>query len=404
MSNRSDALAYHSNPPGKLEIASTKPMETQEDLSLAYTPGVAEPARDIGEDPEKAYLYTNKGNLVGLVTNGTSVLGLGNLGAIASKPVMEGKAVLMKKFANVDVFDIEVNSEDPQEIINIVEKISPTFGAICLEDIKSPECFVIEEELNKRLSIPVFHDDQHGTAIVVNAALKNALELAGKKIEDVHIVFCGAGAAAAAIAKLGVALGMSKEHIVMIDSKGVIYKGRKENMKPHKEEWAVDTDKRTITEALVDADVFIGVSTAHCVSEGMCKSMAENPIIFALANPDPEIAYDEAAHARGDAIIATGRSDFPNQVNNVLAFPFIFRGALDARATEINDAMKIAAVEALAALAKEPITDQVKEAYGGDDLVYGKEYILPKPLDERLIDWVAPAVVEAAKKSGCSTM
>jgi malate dehydrogenase (oxaloacetate-decarboxylating)(NADP+) len=397
-------LAYHSNPPGKLEIASTKPMETQEDLSLAYTPGVAEPARDIGEDPEKAYLYTNKGNLVGLVTNGTSVLGLGNLGAIASKPVMEGKAVLMKKFANVDVFDIEVNSEDPQEIINIVEKISPTFGAICLEDIKSPECFVIEEELNKRLSIPVFHDDQHGTAIVVNAALKNALELAGKKIEDVHIVFCGAGAAAAAIAKLGVALGMSKEHIVMIDSKGVIYKGRKENMKPHKEEWAVDTDKRTITEALVDADVFIGVSTAHCVSEGMCKSMAENPIIFALANPDPEIAYDEAAHARGDAIIATGRSDFPNQVNNVLAFPFIFRGALDARATEINDAMKIAAVEALAALAKEPITDQVKEAYGGDDLVYGKEYILPKPLDERLIDWVAPAVVEAAKKSGCSTM
>ncbi len=379
-------------------------METQEDLSLAYTPGVAEPARDIGEDPEKAYLYTNKGNLVGLVTNGTSVLGLGNLGAIASKPVMEGKAVLMKKFANVDVFDIEVNSEDPQEIINIVEKISPTFGAICLEDIKSPECFVIEEELNKRLSIPVFHDDQHGTAIVVNAALKNALELAGKKIEDVHIVFCGAGAAAAAIAKLGVALGMSKEHIVMIDSKGVIYKGRKENMKPHKEEWAVDTDKRTITEALVDADVFIGVSTAHCVSEGMCKSMAENPIIFALANPDPEIAYDEAAHARGDAIIATGRSDFPNQVNNVLAFPFIFRGALDARATEINDAMKIAAVEALAALAKEPITDQVKEAYGGDDLVYGKEYILPKPLDERLIDWVAPAVVEAAKKSGCSTM
>jgi len=404
VSNRSDALAYHSNPPGKLEIASTKPMETQEDLSLAYTPGVAEPARDIGEDPEKAYLYTNKGNLVGLVTNGTSVLGLGNLGAIASKPVMEGKAVLMKKFANVDVFDIEVNSEDPQEIINIVEKISPTFGAICLEDIKSPECFVIEEELNKRLSIPVFHDDQHGTAIVVNAALKNALELAGKKIEDVHIVFCGAGAAAAAIAKLGVALGMSKEHIVMIDSKGVIYKGRKENMKPHKEEWAVDTDKRTITEALVDADVFIGVSTAHCVSEGMCKSMAENPIIFALANPDPEIAYDEAAHARGDAIIATGRSDFPNQVNNVLAFPFIFRGALDARATEINDAMKIAAVEALAALAKEPITDQVKEAYGGDDLVYGKEYILPKPLDERLIDWVAPAVVEAAKKSGCSTM
>ena len=404
MSNRSDALAYHSNPPGKLEIASTKPMETQEDLSLAYTPGVAEPARDIGEDPEKAYLYTNKGNLVGLVTNGTSVLGLGNLGAIASKPVMEGKAVLMKKFANVDVFDIEVNSEDPQEIINIVEKISPTFGAICLEDIKSPECFVIEEELNKRLSIPVFHDDQHGTAIVVNAALINALELAEKKIKDVRVVFCGAGAAAAAIAKLGVSLGMSKDHIMMIDSKGVIYKGRKENMKPHKEAWAADTDKRTIGDALVDADVFIGVSTAHCVSEGMCKSMAENPIIFALANPDPEIAYDEAAHARGDAIIATGRSDFPNQVNNVLAFPFIFRGALDSRATEINDAMKIAAVKALAALAKEPVTKQVKEAYGGADLVYGKEYILPKPLDERLIDWVAPAVVEAAKKSGCSTM
>ena len=396
MSDRSDALAYHSNPPGKMEIASTKPMETQEDLSLAYTPGVAEPARDIGEDPQKAYDYTNKGNLVGLVTNGTSVLGLGNQGALASKPVMEGKAVLMKKFANVDVFDIEIDSEDPQEIINIVEKISPTFGAICLEDIKSPECFIVEAELSKRLSIPVFHDDQHGTAIVVNAALKNALELAGKNIEDVRVVFCGAGAAAAAIAKLACVQGMRKENIMMIDSKGVIFAGRTENMKPHKEEWAADTEKRTIAEALIDADVFIGVSTAHCVSEGMCKSMAENPIIFALANPDPEIAYDEAKHARGDAIIATGRSDFPNQVNNVLAFPFIFRGALDARATEISDAMKIAAVDALAALAKEPVTQQVKDAYGGADLVYGSEYILPKPLDERLIDWVAPAVAKAA--------
>ena len=400
MSDRDDALAYHSNPPGKMEIASTKPMETQEDLSLAYTPGVAEPCRDIGKDPEDAYLYTNKGNLVGLVTNGTSILGLGNLGAIASKPVMEGKAVLMKKFANVDVFDIEVDSEDPQEIINIVEKISPTFGAICLEDIKSPECFIIEEELNKRIAIPVFHDDQHGTAIVVNAALINALELAGKKIEDVRVVFCGAGAAAAAIAKLACVQGMKKENILMIDSKGVIFKGRTENMKPHKEEWAAETELRTIAEALVDADVFIGVSTAHCVSEGMCKSMTENPIIFALANPDPEIAYDEAKHARGDAIIATGRSDFPNQVNNVLAFPFIFRGALDCRATEINDEMKIAAAKALAALAKEPVTDHVKEAYGGVDLSYGKEYILPKPLDERLIDWIPKAVVEAAKNSG----
>lgn len=400
MSNRDDALAYHSNPPGKMEISSTKPMDTQEDLSLAYTPGVAEPARDIGENAENAFKYTNKGNLVGLVTNGTSVLGLGNQGAIASKPVMEGKAVLMKKFAGVDVFDIEVDSEDPEEIINIVEKISPTFGAICLEDIKSPECFVIEEALEKNLSIPVFHDDQHGTAIVVNAALINALELAGKKIEDINVVFCGAGAAAAAIAKLACAQGMKKENIVMCDSKGVIYKGRSEHMKPHKEEWAADTEKRTISEALVDADVFIGVSTAHCVSKGMCKSMNENPIIFALANPDPEIAYDEAKDARGDAIIATGRSDFPNQVNNVLAFPFVFRGALDCRATKINDEMKIAAAQALADLAKEPVTDQVKKAYGGADLAYGKEYILPKPLDERLIDWVPSAIVKAAKESG----
>ena len=400
MNNRDKALTYHTNPPGKMEIASTKPMETQEDLSLAYTPGVAEPAKDIGKDPENAYKYTNKGNLVGLVTNGTSVLGLGNQGALASKPVMEGKAVLMKKFAGVDVFDIEIDSEDPQVIIDTVERIASGFGAICLEDIKSPECFVIEEELNKRIPIPVFHDDQHGTAIVVNAALMNALELAGKKIEDVSVVFCGAGAAAAAIAKLACAQGMKRENILMVDSKGVIYKGRRQNMKPHKEEWAAETDKRTITDALKDAAVFIGVSTAHCVSEGMCKTMAENPIIFALANPDPEIAYDEAKHARGDAIIATGRSDFPNQVNNVLAFPFVFRGALDSRATEINDAMKIAAAKALADLAKEPVTDQVKKAYGIEELSYGKEYILPKPLDERLIDFIPKAIIEAAKESG----
>jgi malate dehydrogenase (oxaloacetate-decarboxylating)(NADP+) len=377
-------------------------METQEDLSLAYTPGVAEPAREIGENPEKAYDYTNKGNLVGLVTNGTSVLGLGNQGAIASKPVMEGKAVLMKHFAGVDVFDIEIDSEDPQEIIDTVEKISPTFGAICLEDIKSPECFIIEKELNKSIDIPVFHDDQHGTAIVVNAALINALELVQKDIKNVRVVFCGAGAAAAAIAKLGVSMGLNKDNIIMIDSKGVIYKGRKENMKPHKEQWAADTELRTIGESLVDADVFIGVSTAHCVSEGMCKKMAKDPIIFALANPDPEIAYDEAREARGDAIIATGRSDFPNQVNNVLAFPFIFRGALDVRATEINDTMKIAATEALAALAKEDVPEAVSKAYGGISYTFGMEYILPKPLDTRLIEWVSPAVAASAMESGAA--
>lgn len=398
---KEEALAYHSEPkPGKLEIHPTKPLETQRDLALAYTPGVAEPVREIAANPLTAYDYTNKGNLVGIISNGTSVLGLGNQGGLASKPVMEGKAVLFKAFADVDVMDIELDTEDPARIIDTIECMAPSFGAICLEDIKSPECFEIEAELSKRLPIPVFHDDQHGTAIVVAAALINALEIQGKNIEDVRFAFNGAGAAAAAIAKMVVALGGKRENIVMCDSKGVIYKGRAENMKPHKEEWAADTELRTIAEALVDADVFIGVSTAHCVSEGMCKSMADNPIVFALANPDPEIAYDEAKQARGDVIIATGRSDFPNQVNNVLGFPFIFRGALDTRATDINDEMKVAAAKALAALAKEEVPADVLEAYNKDSLSFGPEYILPKPLDHRVITWVAPAVAKAAMESG----
>ena len=398
---KEEALKYHSESrPGKTEVVPTKPLETQRDFALAYTPGVAEPVKEIAKDPANAYKYTNKGNLVGLVTNGTSVLGLGNQGALPSKPVMEGKAVLFKKFAGIDVFDIQVDSEDPQEIIDTVEKIAGTFGGICLEDIKSPECFEVENELKKRLDIPVFHDDQHGTAIVVVAALTNALELVEKKLVEVKIVFCGAGAAAVAVIDLLIKMGAKKENILVCDSAGVIYEGRKENMKAHKYDIAADTEHRTIAEALVGADVFIGVSTAHCVSKGMAKSMVENPIIFALANPEPEIAYEEAKQARGEPIIATGRSDYPNQVNNVLAFPFVFRGALDVRASEINDEMKKAAVFALADLAKEEVPQSVLRAYSLDSLSFGREYILPKPLDPRVVERVAPAVAKAAVDSG----
>lgn len=395
---REEALRYHREPrPGKLEVRPTKPMQSQRDLALAYTPGVAEPVKEIAADPSKAYEYTNKGNLVAIVSNGTSVLGLGNQGALPSKPVMEGKAVLFKRFAGIDAFDIELDSEDPKVIADTVERIAPTFGAICLEDIRSPECFEVERMLQERLQIPVFHDDQHGTAIVVAAALLNALEIIGKELSQVRIVFCGAGAAAVAIMRMLVALGAERKLILVCDSKGVIYEGRTENMKAHKFELATRTEHRTISEALVGADVFIGVSTAHCVSKGMAHSMAKNPIIFALANPEPEIAYEEAKQARGDAIIATGRSDYPNQVNNVLAFPGVFRGALDVRAKAITQDMKVAAARALAALARQPVPAEVLKAYGLTSLVFGYEYIIPKALDPRVVGVVAEAVKEAAK-------
>ncbi|MDD5469326.1 MAG: NAD-dependent malic enzyme [Candidatus Peribacteraceae bacterium] len=398
---REDVLAYHGGErPGKIEVTPTKPLATQADLALAYTPGVAEVCKEIAKDHLKAYDFTSKGNLVGLLSNGTSLLGLGNQGPVPAKPVMEGKAVLFKRFADIDVFDIELDTEEPEEIVYIAQRIAPTFGAICLEDIKSPECFAVEKALIEKLSIPVFHDDQHGTAIVVSAALLNALEIADKRLPDVRIVFCGAGAAAHAIVQMLAQLGARRENIIVCDSKGVIYKGREENMKPHKFELASETQLRTIADALKGADVFIGVSTAHCVSKGMAQSMVENPIIFALANPEPEITYEEAQQARGEPIIATGRSDYPNQVNNVLAFPAVFRGALDTRATAINDAMKLAAVRALSDLAREDVPDAVLAAYKLESLSFGRTYIIPKPLDPRVVLRVAPAVAKAAMETG----
>ncbi len=398
---KEEALRYHRYPtPGKLAIVPTKPMATQRDLSLAYTPGVAVPVLEIAENPEDAFEYTSKGNLVAVVSNGTAILGLGNRGALASKPVMEGKAVLFKRFADVDVFDIEVDTTDPDEVIRVVELIAPTFGGINLEDIKAPECFYIEETLIERLDIPVFHDDQHGTAIIAAAGLLNALELQGKKLEEVKVVINGAGASGIATAQHLVNLGLPKEHIIMCDSRGVIYKGRTERMNPYKERFAAETDARTLAEAMVGADVFIGLSVADVVTPEMVKSMADKPIIFAMANPDPEIRYELAKEARPDAIIATGRSDYPNQVNNVLGFPFIFRGALDVRARKINEAMKIAATKALAALAKEDVPDSVLSAYGLKSLHFGPDYIIPKPLDPRVMLWVSPAVAQAAMETG----
>ncbi len=398
---REEALRYHEYPqPGKLAIHPTKPMATQRDLSLAYTPGVAVPVLEIAENPEDAYKYTAKGNLVAVVSNGTAILGLGNRGALASKPVMEGKAVLFKRFADVDVFDIEVDTLDPDELIRVVELIAPTFGGINLEDIKAPECFYVEETLIERLDIPVFHDDQHGTAIIAAAGLLNALELQGKRIDEIKVVINGAGASGIATAQHLVRLGVPKEHITMCDSRGVIYKGRKEGMNPYKERFAVETDARTLAEAMRGADVFFGLSVANCVAPEMVKSMADKPIIFAMANPDPEIPYEVAKKARPDAIVATGRSDYPNQVNNVLGFPFIFRGALDVHARKINDEMKVAATKALAALAKEDVPDSVLSAYGLKSLHFGPEYIIPKPLDPRVMLWVSPAVAQAAMETG----
>lgn len=398
---KEEALAYHrEGRHGKIEVVPTKPTLTQRDLSLAYTPGVAVPVLEIADDPDLAYEYTAKGNLVAVVSNGTAILGLGNRGALASKPVMEGKGVLFKRFADIDVFDIELNVTDPDLLIAVVEAMAPTFGGINLEDIKAPECFYIESELKKRLDIPVFHDDQHGTAIISGAALLNACELTGRRLEDLKVVINGAGASAIACGEFYVRLGVPRENITMLDSRGVIYAGRQENMNPYKERFARETSARTLEEALEGADMFLGLSVADVLKPEMIKAMAPNPIIFALANPDPEIRYEDAVAARPDAIVATGRSDYPNQVNNVLGFPFIFRGALDVRSRAINDEMKVAAAKALAALTREDVPDSVLSAYGLSSLRFGRDYIIPKPLDPRVLLWVAPAVAQAAMETG----
>jgi len=397
-----EALEYHrlDGKPGKISISPTKPLDTQRDLALAYSPGVAAPVLEIEKDPALAYEYTSKGNLVAVVSNGTAILGLGDRGALASKPVMEGKGVLFKKFADIDVFDIEVDTHDPDELIAVVAAIAPTFGGINLEDIKAPECFYVESELRKKLDIPVFHDDQHGTAIISGAGLLNALELIDKKIGEVRIVISGAGASALSCAHLAVLLGVKKENITLVDSKGVVSKGRKEGMNPYKEQFAVETEARTLADAVRGADVFYGLSVADLLTPAMVKTMAERPLIFAMANPDPEIKYDVAKEARPDAIVGTGRSDYPNQINNVLGFPFIFRGALDVGARAINDEMKIAAARSLAALAKQDVPDSVLRAYGQESLKFSDDYIIPKPLDPRVLLWEAPAVAQAAMESG----
>ncbi|HEX9614336.1 MAG TPA: NADP-dependent malic enzyme [Bacteroidota bacterium] len=401
MIRKQDALDYHSQGrKGKIEVVSSKPCQTQRDLSLAYTPGVAEPCREIEANPDDAYLYTAKGNLVAVISNGTAVLGLGDIGALAGKPVMEGKGVLFKRFADIDVYDIELNTHNPDEIIKAVQLLEPTFGGINLEDIKAPECFYIEEALKKTMNIPVFHDDQHGTAIISGAALLNALEVAGKKIGEVRIVFSGAGAAGIACARHYERLGVLRSNMMLVDTKGVVHKGRTQGMNPYKEYFAVETEARTLGDALKGADVFCGVSAKDIVTREMVRSMADHPVVFAMANPDPEITYEEAVAARDDIIMATGRSDYPNQVNNVLGFPFIFRGALDVRATAINDDMKIAATMALATLTKEDVPDSVIRAYGVKRMEFGKDYIIPKPFDPRVLWWEATAVARAAMESG----
>jgi malate dehydrogenase (oxaloacetate-decarboxylating)(NADP+) len=399
--SKETALRYHEEGrPGKIEVVPTKPTTAQLDLSLAYTPGVAVPVLEIAQNPDDAYRYTTKGNLVAVVSNGTAILGLGNRGPLASKPVMEGKCVLFKRFADIDVFDIEVDATNPEEIINVVRAIAPTFGGINLEDIKAPECFVIEERLKEMLDIPVFHDDQHGTAIIATAGLLNALEISGKKMHEVHIVVNGAGASAIACSEMFVLAGARRENITMVDSRGVIYAGRTEGMNEYKARFAKETDARTLADAMKGADVFLGLSVADVVTQDMVRSMAERPIIFAMANPDPEIRYELAKEARPDAIVATGRSDYPNQVNNVLGFPFIFRGALDVHARQINDEMKLAAARALAALAREDVPDSVLRAYNLESLKFGPDYIIPKPFDPRVLLWEAPAIAEAAMRTG----
>ncbi|HSN13013.1 MAG TPA: NADP-dependent malic enzyme, partial [Anaeromyxobacteraceae bacterium] len=398
---REDALEYHSRGrKGKIEVIPTKPCATARDLSLAYSPGVAEPCLEIEKNPDLSYLYTARGNLVAVVSNGTAVLGLGDIGPAAGKPVMEGKGVLFKRFADIDVFDINIEAKEIDKICTVVKALEPTFGGINLEDIKAPECFVVEERLKKEMNIPVFHDDQHGTAIISGAALLNALELAGKKIDKVKVVVSGAGAAAIACTKFYLALGVKLENVVMVDTKGVVFKGRTEGMNEYKAQFASDTKARTLAEAAVGADVLLGCSVKGMFTPEMLRTMAKDPIVFGLANPDPEISYPDAKAAREDVIMATGRSDYPNQVNNVLGFPYIFRGALDVRAKAITEEMKMACARALAALAKEDVPDSVSRAYGGEKFRYGREYIIPKPLDPRVLLAVAPAVAQAAIDSG----
>ncbi|UWG48581.1 Malic enzyme [Halanaeroarchaeum sp. HSR-CO] len=399
-----DSLEYHERePPGKIEISTTKPANTQRDLSLAYSPGVAEPCRRIADNPDDAYKYTAKGNLVGVISNGSAVLGLGDIGAQASKPVMEGKGVLFKRFADIDVFDIELDFEDADDMIEAIDAMEPTFGGINLEDIKAPECFEIEERLGERMDIPVFHDDQHGTAIISGAALLNAVDIADKNMEDLEIVFSGAGASAIATARFYVSLGVEKDNITMCDSSGIITEERAEagDVNEFKQEFAQDVPEGDLADAMEGTDVFVGLSVGGIVSQDMVRSMAEDPMVFAMANPDPEISYEDAKAARDDTVImATGRSDYPNQVNNVLGFPFIFRGALDVRATDINEEMKIAAAEALAELARQDVPDAVVKAYGDQPLQFGPDYIIPKPVDPRVLFQVAPAIAEAAIDSG----
>ena len=398
---KQQALDYHlGERPGKIEVTPSKPCRTQKDLSLAYTPGVADPCLEIAQNPHDAFKYTARGNLVAVVSNGTAVLGLGDIGALAGKPVMEGKGVLFKRFADVDVFDLEVNSHDPNDIIKLCQLLEPTFGGINLEDIKAPECFYIEETLKKTMRIPVFHDDQHGTAIISGAALLNALEIVGKPIDLVQVVFNGAGASGIACAEHYVRLGVRRENITLCDTKGVVYKGRAAGMNAYKERFAKETPLRTLAEAMRAADVFVGCSAKGAVNADMLRSMASRPIVFAMANPDPEITYEEAKLSRADVILATGRSDYPNQVNNVLGFPFIFRGALDVRATAINEEMKLAATRALANLAKEDVPDSVCRAYGVERLKFGPDYLIPKPFDPRVLLWEAVAVARAAMESG----
>jgi len=397
---KEDALTYHSRGRhGKIEVIPTKPYDNQFDLSLAYTPGVAYPCLEIEKAPENAYNFTAKGNLVAVISNGTAVLGLGDIGALAGKPVMEGKGLLFKIFADIDVFDIEVNEKDPDKLIQICAAISPTFGGINLEDIKAPECFEVETRLKAMLDIPVFHDDQHGTAIISGAGLLNALEITGKKIENIKMVVCGAGAAAISCSRLYISLGIKRENIVMVDSKGVLNRKRTD-LNIYKQEFVTDRDIDTLAQAVKGTDLFLGLSAANMMTKDMLASMADNPVVFAMANPDPEISYDDAMTVRKDLIFATGRSDYPNQINNVLGFPFIFRGALDVRASTINEEMKMAASKALAELAKKPVPVCVMKAYEVDELVFGREYIIPKPLDPRLISYVAPAVAKAAIDSG----
>jgi malate dehydrogenase (oxaloacetate-decarboxylating)(NADP+) len=399
---KESALEYHhlNGVPGKLGVVATKPLETQTDLGLAYTPGVAYPVIEIANNPDLAYEYTNKGNLVAVITNGTAILGLGDRGALASKPVMEGKAVLFKKFADLDSIDIELDSHDPETVIQVIASIACSFGGINLEDIKSPECFHIEKKLQSVLDIPVFHDDQHGTAIILGASLINALEISGKKIDEIKIVFSGAGAAAIASANHLVKIGVPRQHIWLCDIKGLVYRGRKEEMFPEKEIFAQGSHSATLAETLEGADMLIGLSVANIVTGEMLSRMRASPIIFAMANPDPEIKYELVRTARPDAIVGTGRSDYPNQINNLLGFPYIFRGALDVRAKTINDEMKIAASMALSALAKEKVPADILKAYNLDHLEFGRDYVVPKPLDKRVCLWEAPAVAKAAMESG----